>query len=93
VLTACGTARTSERLADEAVHVSSAFLLAGYPESVGTLWEVESTRIGAFLSGFYNRALADGSSAALALHHTVRELRDAAPDRPHTWAAYIHAGA
>ncbi|MFF2328467.1 MULTISPECIES: CHAT domain-containing protein [unclassified Streptomyces] len=93
VLTACGTARTSTRLTDEAVHVSSAFLLAGYPEVVGTLWEVESTRIGAFLRAFYNRAPADGPTAAHALHHAVRELRDLAPDRPYEWAAYIHAGA
>ncbi len=93
VLTACGTARASERLTDEAVHVSSAFILAGYPQAVGTLWEVESTQIGHFLRGFYSRALADDSSAALALHHTVRELRGQSPDQPHIWAAYIHAGA
>ncbi|MEU9203076.1 CHAT domain-containing protein [Streptomyces sp. NPDC048332] len=93
VLTACGTARSSTRLTDEAVQVSSAFLLAGYPEAVGTLWEVESTRIGAFLSAFYGRAPAGGPTAAHAVHHAVRELRDLAPDRPYEWAAYIHAGA
>lgn len=93
VLTACGTARAAERLADEAVHVTSAFLLAGYPEAVGTLWEVDSTRIGAFLSGFYARALGGSPSAAYAVHETVRELRDRAPQNPHVWAAYIHAGA
>ncbi|WP_406449431.1 CHAT domain-containing protein [Streptomyces sp. NBC_00876] len=93
VLTACGTARTSTRLTDEAVQVSSAFLLAGYPEAVGTLWEVESTRIGAFLRAFYGRAPADGPTAAHAVHHAVRELRDLAPNRPYEWAAYIHAGA
>ncbi|WP_330238517.1 CHAT domain-containing protein [Streptomyces sp. NBC_00525] len=93
VLTACGTARTSTRLTDEAVQVSSAFLLAGYPEAVGTLWEVESTRIGAFLRAFYGRAPAEGRTAARAVHHAVRELRDLAPDRPYEWAAYIHAGA
>ncbi|MFD8689213.1 CHAT domain-containing protein [Streptomyces sp. NPDC059651] len=93
VLTACGTARSSTRLTDEAVQVSSAFLLAGYPEAVGTLWEVESTRIGAFLSAFYGRAPAGGPTAAHAVHYAVRELRDLAPDRPYEWAAYIHAGA
>ncbi|MFI6154707.1 CHAT domain-containing protein [Kitasatospora sp. NPDC051170] len=92
VLTACGTARASQRLADEAVHISSAFLLAGYPEAVGTLWEIESTRLESFLRGFYDRLLADGLPPARALHHTVRRLRDEAPDRPYVWAAYIHAG-
>ena len=100
VLTACGTARSAEKLADEAVNVSSAFLLAGYPESVGTLWEVESLRIEAFLRGFYSRrsaqhaqsAPATAATSAYALHEAVRELRDRAPERPHVWAAYIHAG-
>jgi CHAT domain-containing protein len=92
VLTACGTARTSERLSDEAVHIASAFLLAGYPEAVGTLWEVESMQIERFLHGFYSRALDGTHSAAHAVHHTGRELRDRFPDRPHIWAAYIHAG-
>lgn len=30
--------------------------------------------------------------SAHALHHTVRELRRRIPDRPHVWAAYVHAG-
>ncbi|MFD7861909.1 CHAT domain-containing protein [Streptomyces sp. NPDC059783] len=93
VLTACGTARTSTRLTDEAVHVSGAFLLAGYPQAVGTLWEVESTRIGAFLAAFHARSPVGGPTAAYAVHEAVRELRDRAPDRPHEWAAYLHAGA
>ncbi|MGW6918608.1 CHAT domain-containing tetratricopeptide repeat protein [Kitasatospora sp. NPDC054939] len=40
VLSACDTARGSEELADEAVHITSAFQLAGYPHTVGTLWPV-----------------------------------------------------
>lgn len=92
VLTACGTARSAERLSDEAVHVTSAFLLAGYPEAVGTLWEVESTQIESFLRGFYARALDGTATTAHAVHHAVRELRDTISDRPHVWAAYIHAG-
>ena len=87
-----GTARTSERLPDEAVHIASAFLLAGYPEAVGTLWEVESTQIERFLRGFYSRTLDGTHGAAHAVHHTARELRHKFPNRPHVWAAYVHAG-
>ncbi|OPG04926.1 hypothetical protein B1R27_23085 [Streptomyces sp. GKU 895] len=42
-LAACGTARTTEHLSDEAVHITSSFLLAGFPTAVGTLWKIDST--------------------------------------------------
>ncbi|MFF7080995.1 CHAT domain-containing protein [Streptomyces lavendulae] len=93
-LTACSTARTSERLTDEAIHVTSAFLLAGFPAAVGTLWEIDSTHADQVTRAFYRRAVAeDADTPALALHHAVRELRERIPDRPHVWAAYVHAGA
>jgi CHAT domain-containing protein len=38
-LSACATARGSAVLVDEAVHLASAFQLAGYPQAIGTLWE------------------------------------------------------
>lgn len=102
-LAACGTARTSERLSDEAIHITSAFLLAGFPSAVGTLWEIDSTHAEQVTRDFYRRMTYDGTetatatataaaASAQALHHTVRELRRRIPDRPHVWAAYVHAG-
>ncbi|MEV0774442.1 CHAT domain-containing protein [Streptomyces sp. NPDC050428] len=96
-LAACGTARTSERLSDEAIHITSAFLLAGFPTAVGTLWEIDSTHADHVTRDFYRRMTDDGTTtaptaSAHALHHTVRELRRRIPDRPHVWAAYVHAG-
>ncbi|MDX2591281.1 CHAT domain-containing protein [Streptomyces sp. WI03-4A] len=96
-LTACGTARSSERLSDEAIHITSAFLLAGFPRVVGTLWEIDGMHAEEVTRAFYRRVTAaagDGSAeSALALHHAVRELRGRLPDRPHLWAAYVYAGA
>jgi CHAT domain-containing protein len=37
-LSACATSQTSAGLADEAVHVTSAFQIAGYAQVIGTLW-------------------------------------------------------
>lgn len=92
-LAACGTARTSERLTDEAIHITSAFLLAGFPTAVGTLWEIDSTHADHVTRAFYDRMTTHGAdTSAHALHHTVRELRHRIPDRPHVWAAYVHAG-
>lgn len=96
-LAACGTARTSERLSDEAIHITSAFLLAGFPTAVGTLWAIDSSHADQVTRDFYRRMTLDGTAtaptaSAHALHHTVRELRRRIPDRPHVWAAYVHAG-
>jgi hypothetical protein len=94
-LAACATARTSERLPDEAVHITSAFLVAGFPEAIGTLWEIDSGTAGRVIGEFYRRGTGESpfASSAEVLHDTVRELRDRHPDRPQQWAAYVHAGA
>ncbi|MFE4912627.1 CHAT domain-containing protein [Streptomyces sp. NPDC056652] len=92
-LAACGTARTTERLTDETIHITSSFLLAGFPTAVGTLWQIDSTHADHMTRDFYRRTTAaDSVSAAHALHDTVRQLRRRIPDRPHVWAAYVHAG-
>ncbi|MET9730585.1 CHAT domain-containing protein [Streptomyces sp. NPDC006458] len=93
-LAACGTARTAERLVDEAIHITSSFLLAGFPAAVGTLWKIDSTHADHMTRDFYRRTTApDSPGAAHSLHDTVRQLRRRIPDRPHIWAAYVHAGA
>lgn len=91
-LAACGTARTSEHLSDEAIHITSSFLLAGFPTAVGTLWKIDSTHADQVTREFYRRTTAPGTPGpARALHDTVRELRARVP-HPHIWATYVHAG-
>ncbi|WP_328663233.1 CHAT domain-containing protein [Streptomyces sp. NBC_00328] len=95
-VTACGTARTSDRLSDEAIHIASAFLLAGFPAAVGTLWEIDSVHAEQVTRTFYQHSMgrSDGpDDSAHALHRAVRELRRRLPGQPHHWAAYVHAGA
>ncbi|MFG3098733.1 CHAT domain-containing protein [Streptomyces sp. NPDC048202] len=102
VLSACDTARGSERLADEAIHITSAFQIAGYPHAIGTLWPVHDavavrvTRIlyrGLRGEPRTEAAELDAERAALALHHAVRECRTAFPGSPSLWAAHVHSGA
>ncbi|MER5254406.1 CHAT domain-containing protein [Streptomyces sp. NPDC002855] len=97
-LSACDTLRTSPELADEAVHIVSAFQIAGFPHVVGSLWHVDDT-IGARVAQGVYEALStadDGTLAvdrtAEALHSTVRALRDAYPQTPSLWACQVHAG-
>lgn len=100
-LSACDTALTSATptaLLDEAIHLTSAFQLAGFPHVVGTLWTIDDDVATAITDAFYTN-LADSSGiidtrhSALALHHAVRAVRDRYPITPSLWAAHIHAGA
>lgn len=90
-LSACSTARGSDRLADEAIHIASAFQLAGYRHVVGALWPVYDVTSAEVAEGFYGR-VSDGMSPAEALHEVIRELRDAHPRAASLWAGYVHAG-
>jgi CHAT domain-containing protein len=100
-LSACQTARNEDlNLLDEAIHLTSAFQLAGFPHVIGTLWPILDSVSVDVAVGFYTRLssvpdVLTVADSAQALHDTIRELRDrpgyaAFPSR---WAAYIHAGA
>ncbi|MEV6756531.1 CHAT domain-containing protein [Streptomyces sp. NPDC051214] len=96
-LSACDTLRTSPELADEAVHIVSAFQMAGFPHVVGSLWHVDD-EIGAdvALSVYDTLNKGDGTldvaCTAEALHHAVLGLRDTYPHTPSLWACQVHAG-
>ncbi|MEU9996241.1 CHAT domain-containing protein [Streptomyces sp. NPDC050848] len=97
VLSACSTSQGGFTLPDEAVHLASAFQLAGYPHVIGTLWPVAdkvATRLTEQLYASLVDDLAGGRpiDPARALHHPVRELRRRLARAPHLWAAHIHTG-
>ena len=101
-LSACETALTTKtELIDEAIHLASAFQLAGYPQVIGTLWAIND-RIAAQVADAFYAALATSTSgtpaldftkAAQALHRATRAVRDIFPTTPFLWAAHIHIGA
>ncbi|MFE9187557.1 CHAT domain-containing protein [Micromonospora haikouensis] len=97
-LSACTTARGSAVLADEAIHIASAFQLAGYAQAVGTLWEVGDA-VAARVAVEFHHELAttldhpERPAGAHALHAVTRRLRDKWPKAPWRWAAYVHSGA
>ncbi|MGH3846544.1 MAG: CHAT domain-containing tetratricopeptide repeat protein, partial [Pseudonocardiaceae bacterium] len=97
-LSACSTAITATtELLDEAIHLASAFQLAGFPHVIGTLWEINDaiavTITDTFYSTLTHNGTLDTSQAAHALHHAVRAARAELPGAPSLWAAYLHAGA
>ncbi|MFE7853864.1 CHAT domain-containing protein [Streptomyces sp. NPDC057403] len=96
VLLACHTART-DRLPDEAIHLTSAFQTAGYPQVVGALWEAADL-VSRRLTRRLYRSLRcyggglDVADTGRALHDVVRGLRKRYPDSPSVWAPYVHTG-
>lgn len=100
-LSACRTAfMGSVELIDEAIHITSAFQLAGFPHVIGTLWEINDEVASHMAADFYaelgrvtnQHGGLDTDGAARALHHTVRKVRDRYPKSPYLWAAHLHAG-
>jgi CHAT domain-containing protein len=95
-LSACETAVTAPRLADESLHITGAFHLAGYRHVIGTLWPVDDPTAAQIAEDFYTYLTADGTPdpdrAAHALHHATRLLRTRYPATPTLWAAHTHTG-
>ncbi|WP_079423472.1 CHAT domain-containing protein [Streptomyces katrae] len=106
-LSACRTAAVdTAELLDEAIHLTSAFQLVGFPHVIGTLWEIDDELAVTVAELFYD-ALGNGTGgldpdrSAYALHRAVRLIRDgydlpASMDLsglPSLWAAYLHSGA
>ncbi|MBY8840424.1 CHAT domain-containing protein [Streptomyces sp. SP2-10] len=98
VLSACSTATVGVRPSDEAVHLASSFLAAGAAHVVGTLWAVEDEAAARAATILYEHLTTGGSrpphpgQAALALHATIRRLRQQRPGAPGLWAPFVHIG-
>ncbi|MFC8293532.1 CHAT domain-containing protein [Streptomyces sp. NPDC057242] len=88
-LSSCSTSGTRPELADEAIHITSAFQLAGYRHVVGTLWPVTDQIAPRIAQSFYGR-LPHG--AAHALHAAVRQAHTEHPLLPSLWGAHVHIG-
>jgi CHAT domain-containing protein len=52
-LSACSTGRGSEEFPEEAIHVSSAFQLAGFPHVISTLWSIADDAVVALAEHVY----------------------------------------
>jgi CHAT domain-containing protein len=91
-LSACSTGRGGYFQADEAVHLASAFQLAGYRHVIATLWPVNDQVAAMAARRFYRLLGDDPGGAAAALHDVARHLRRRFPDDPRVWAAFVHSG-
>ncbi|MDF3291850.1 CHAT domain-containing protein [Streptomyces silvisoli] len=91
VLSACETSLGAHWIPDESLHLVSAFQLAGYPQVVGTLWQVNDL-VARQVAVDLHEGIAAGEDAAMALHHAVRRCRERFHKSPTLWAAHLHSG-
>jgi tetratricopeptide (TPR) repeat protein len=98
VLSACSTTRVKADSADEAIHLSSAFLAAGARHVVGTLWAADDRIAAETAERLYTVLTGQGTCppsterTALALHTATRAMRDKYPRWPGLWAPFVHNG-
>ncbi|CAL9676823.1 hypothetical protein SUDANB105_07959 [Streptomyces sp. enrichment culture] len=98
-LSACITALATGMLADQGIHLASAFQTAGYRQVIGTLWPVPDATALVIADSFYERLTDSGADeprtadAARILAASVQQLRASNPEAVSSWAAYIHLGA
>ncbi|CAE6473647.1 unnamed protein product [Rhizoctonia solani] len=96
-LSACQTATGDKKLADEAIHLASGMLIAGYPSVIATMWAVGDSDAPFIADKVYGKLLEGGRmkshGVARALHHAVEELRkEIGDDQFERWALFIHIG-
>lgn len=94
-LSACSTARPGTRLVDEAIHLASAFQLAGYRHVIGTLWPINDHTAVELADDLYTAITSAGAidDIAVMLHAATRRLRNRWLTTPSVWASHIHSGA
>lgn len=97
-LSACDTSVTSPQLADESLHITGAFQVAGYKHVIGTLWKIDGSFAAKITAAFYREITKDRMTSpdpdhsAVAVHRVVRTLREDFNITPTIWAGHVHVG-
>jgi CHAT domain-containing protein len=104
-LSACQTSQGDRNLPEEAVHIASGMLAAGYRSVVGTMWSIFDIHGPDVAEYFYDHLIGnataegekvlDSSGAARALHKATKQLREDVSDSDNSflaWVPYIHIG-
>jgi CHAT domain-containing protein len=90
VLSACQTQLGELTRGDEVVGLNRAFLYAGTPSVIATLWSVQDDTTALLMKRFYTH-LRSGIAKAQALRQAQIEVRAEYP-HPYYWAAFVLTG-
>lgn len=92
VLSSCESGGGRVRAGEGMMGLANAFLVAGVPCVVGTLWPVDDAVTARLMEAFY-RALSDGATAADALRRAQEAVRgDPRTRHPFYWAGFVLVG-
>ncbi|CAE6451585.1 unnamed protein product [Rhizoctonia solani] len=96
-LSACQTATGDKALPDEAIHLASGMLMAGYPSVIATMWSVVDDDAPFVADKVYGELMKVGKiengAAGKALHNAVSGLRERVGEKEfERWVPYIHVG-
>ncbi|CAE6470975.1 hypothetical protein ACGC1H_003440 [Rhizoctonia solani] len=98
-LSACQTATGDDDLPDEAIHLASGILMAGYPSVIATMWSVVDDDAPFVADKVYAHLMKHGkigngeSGTGRALHYAVAGLREKVGETEFgRWVPYIHIG-
>jgi CHAT domain-containing protein len=90
-LSACETAKGKEASGDIIVSLQTAFLRAGTPTILATLWEVDDQATGFFMKTFYANLIRHEKAKALRIAQLAL-LKEPRYVYPYYWAPFILAG-
>jgi CHAT domain-containing protein/Tfp pilus assembly protein PilF len=90
VLSACETQVGTVSAGDEVIGMTRAFLYAGTPSVIASLWKVDDQATTLLMEGFYKH-LREGMGKAQALQAAQNEIRQEYP-HPYYWAAFVLTG-
>jgi CHAT domain-containing protein len=90
VMSACKTQRGRQSRGDDIISLNRAFIYAGSPSVIASLWSVDDLTTRDFMDRFYT-ALAQGRSKAEALQEAREQIRRGKP-HPYYWAAFVLTG-
>ncbi|QRV85215.1 CHAT domain protein [Ceratobasidium sp. AG-Ba] len=96
-LSACQTATEDLDLPEESVHLAAGLLTSGFKTVIATMWSIHDKDAPLVAGKFYEYMLRGGKPdsrrAAIALHQSVKYLRDSVGVKEFTrWVPYIHIG-
>ncbi|HYC90582.1 MAG TPA: CHAT domain-containing tetratricopeptide repeat protein [Thermoanaerobaculia bacterium] len=92
VLSACETALGPRSSGDDLVALTRAFLAAGAPAVMTTLWSIDDPASSTLMESFYRRMHKGVAPAAALRDAQLQVLRDSGLSHPYYWAAFTLTG-
>ena len=93
VLSGCQTGLGQEVRGEGLMGLTRAFLYAGAPRVIVSLWNVNDEATAELMATFYRGLLRDGKTPAAALTAAQREMRARKRwESPYYWAAFVQHG-